>query len=555
MKQQRIYKKIFFAGELILFACLPLAGYGATKEPIATTSSAQDITFNSARIRGRIDPKGATPTTYWFEWGETKDLGRSTSHEVEARLDRFETAQFLTNLNPKTRYYYRLVAETPVGADAGSTLSFTTKKFEDKSNLIKREPQCSDDFDNDNDGLIDLRDPGCKDRNDDRESTQSGFVSPAPPDAAPLVITQAAQIINAQTVVMNARVNLGAAAGTQAWFEWGPTPELGLRTPPRTKGESINFDFSETLSSLITDTQYYYRPIVVNAYGAAQGALGTFFLSAQNAAAAQSRAAMIAADTASNKIKPESGASKESPSASRPEKPAAEAAPLRLQKTITNRSHPNGTDTAIAAGANNVIEIKIRVENNRPELFTDVIIKDWLPPGVEFIAGSAGSIYNQELQNVNWLIPQIKPGSVETIAFTARTEAVKENVLLNAKAASGQLSESNEVMIILNAPPTLIAQNGETDTVPTSAAPVKSIAAAGKATALLSIGKNILPETITGWAILATLVFLFLVGTRFIYSIFKRRGDSEIVPEISDEELADFADLPSGPTLIRPPGT
>lgn len=46
--------------------------------PIATTDAAMDVGFDSATLRGRVDPQ-ESPATAWFEYAKTTAYGSATA--------------------------------------------------------------------------------------------------------------------------------------------------------------------------------------------------------------------------------------------------------------------------------------------------------------------------------------------------------------------------------------------------------------------------------------------------------------------------------------------
>ncbi len=91
------------------------------------TSLATEVTQTQGRCNGiGLIAQGA-PSTGWFEYGETANLGRTT---VSANIGSSDTAPFsnlLTNLKPSTKYYCRAVMQNKHGIVKGEVVSFTTK--------------------------------------------------------------------------------------------------------------------------------------------------------------------------------------------------------------------------------------------------------------------------------------------------------------------------------------------------------------------------------------------------------------------------------------------
>jgi hypothetical protein len=93
--------------------------------PAATTSAATAITSSGAVLNSVINPRGA-PTSVWFEWGTTTNLGNSTppQHLSAVSSNLTVTASISTGLGSNQPCYFRVRASNPVGAGQGTMLSF-----------------------------------------------------------------------------------------------------------------------------------------------------------------------------------------------------------------------------------------------------------------------------------------------------------------------------------------------------------------------------------------------------------------------------------------------
>jgi hypothetical protein len=91
------------------------------------TSVVTEITKSSARCNGIGLIAANAPSTGWFEYGETANLGRETA---KANIGSSATAPFsnvLANLKPSTTYYCRAVMQNQYGTVKGEIVSFRTK--------------------------------------------------------------------------------------------------------------------------------------------------------------------------------------------------------------------------------------------------------------------------------------------------------------------------------------------------------------------------------------------------------------------------------------------
>jgi hypothetical protein len=94
--------------------------------PVATTSSARNITAVGARLTARIDPN-SRPTTYHFEFGTTTGYGKQTAEtSAGSGASATSVAATIGGLQANTRYHFRAVATNAAGVARGRDRTFTT---------------------------------------------------------------------------------------------------------------------------------------------------------------------------------------------------------------------------------------------------------------------------------------------------------------------------------------------------------------------------------------------------------------------------------------------
>ncbi len=94
--------------------------------PSVSTGSASSIGSTTAKLNGSVNPRGRA-TTAWFEYGTTTSLGSRTENvRLDGTSSRSVSAA-ISGLQPGTRIYFRVVAQSDAGTVAGSTRSFTTR--------------------------------------------------------------------------------------------------------------------------------------------------------------------------------------------------------------------------------------------------------------------------------------------------------------------------------------------------------------------------------------------------------------------------------------------
>lgn len=94
--------------------------------PTIKTVTASNISSTTANLNGEVTAN-KTETQYWFEYGETPQLGNvSAFSSIGNGTDKIITSILLSDLKPTTSYYFRLNAQNQFGTMNGSILNFKT---------------------------------------------------------------------------------------------------------------------------------------------------------------------------------------------------------------------------------------------------------------------------------------------------------------------------------------------------------------------------------------------------------------------------------------------
>lgn len=197
--------------------------------PATRTLAATNVSRATANLNGSVDPNRAE-TTYWFEYGESADLGSTTSFQSAGNGDTAQNVSVsVSNLKPLTRYFFRLNAQNQFGTINGSILNFTT-------------------------------------------------TGPAAP-GEPSVDTRAASSITSNSATLNGNVNPNGAETTY-WFEYSEDSLLGsflaTSTASATLSGTTNTAVSMNASGLNNNTKYFYRVVAQNQSGTARGDIVSF---------------------------------------------------------------------------------------------------------------------------------------------------------------------------------------------------------------------------------------------------------------------------------------
>jgi phosphodiesterase/alkaline phosphatase D-like protein len=184
--------------------------------PSVATDGADSITVSSARISGRVDPRGRG-TVAWFEFGPTAKLGSRTG-DLDAGFARGASTHRapIGGLQPGTSYHYRIGARSDAGTTYGQIRVFRTS-------------------------------------------------------AGPLATTGAATPSGLAVTLTGTVDPVGRSTG--AWFELGTTTSYGTRTVVRPVGSGRGaVAVSETVTGLAAGTEYHVRLVAQSTAGTTHGA-------------------------------------------------------------------------------------------------------------------------------------------------------------------------------------------------------------------------------------------------------------------------------------------
>ncbi len=198
--------------------------------PTTKTLPADGISRTTANLNGEVTPNKAS-TQYWFEYGQTPELGNTMALTSAGDGTAKVGASFsLSNLTPATTYYFRLNAQNQFGTVNGAILNFKTA---------------------------------------------------GPPSAsAPTVITQNVADVTTSTAMLTGKVNPNDSETTY-WFEYGTDSLFGSILSHSTEQKSAGAGSDGILveakvSDLSSKTNYYFRLVAQNNSGIVRGESITF---------------------------------------------------------------------------------------------------------------------------------------------------------------------------------------------------------------------------------------------------------------------------------------
>ncbi|WP_185154448.1 M4 family metallopeptidase [Fulvivirga sp. M361] len=177
---------------------------GVIDEPIITSFDLYDITATTVKLKGSLIPRGDT-VTYHFEYGTTPEFGSSTS--IYQYTD--SVKGIITGLQSETKYYVRFVATNENG-NSYATTEFTTLPL------------------------------------------------------VPLVKIKHTVDVTDTSALLYGQVNPNSLP-TSFYFEYGPTPEMGLVSSSYPLPDTTEFlNVSVAVAGLQPRQHYYYKLIATN---------------------------------------------------------------------------------------------------------------------------------------------------------------------------------------------------------------------------------------------------------------------------------------------------
>ena len=278
--------------------------------PAAETLGAEDVDNESAVLRARVDG-GGLGVRVRFEWSEDPGLSEpnvTEEQEVEAGAGEVTVRRSLAGLQPGTRYYFRVAAQSDAGTSRGEILSFATQgapvtrvgvspgesvlnpgdtvrltatAFDAEDNALDRDVTWTSVEAGvatvSNTGLVTAVAIGTT----EIRASVDGIVGTAAVQVAaraPTASTLAATGIESGAATLRGEVD-GGGLGARVFFRYGTDPALqdvltvGAGEVPPGSGSTI---VSQAVTDLAPDTRYWYEIVAVTSAGEAEGGARDF---------------------------------------------------------------------------------------------------------------------------------------------------------------------------------------------------------------------------------------------------------------------------------------
>lgn len=482
--------------------------------PIAFTLNATRVSREAATLNGFVDTED--DTTFWFEWGESPSLGRSTG-SVNVDEAYGNISRKVSNLNEGETYYFRAVSRNSNGTSQGGILQFTAEG----ENYYG-----SDDDDDDN--------------NDNNGAPTSPF--------RPRVQTRDAFSLQNGTAVLQGRAENIRGDKATVWFQWGSTTALGNVTLPQNFNVNA-FSFSTPIGGLRNGETYFYRAAGENEYGTTLGDVLSFKAGSGNsnggggntggefraftteAADVSTNSAIVGAlvvpensgttahiawgptrDLANTTTSVSTGSIGTANAVTRTLSglspntiyyyqaiatdssdtvkgsvlsfrtrsnntnpnpgPAPTPGPITRTSifiTAENIDEPNGTETSLAAGVGDTVEYEVLVRNIGTRNLSNVTIFGKLNPFVEYLSSSHQGLYDDLSRDLRWEFEELATGEEKKIIlrtlisdFTESTVAEQSFIM----ESGDLLRRSNKASVVLSLSPvsfTIAARPSDAD--------------------------------------------------------------------------------------------
>lgn len=185
---------------------------GSPLPPTGTTSAADSITATGARLKGTVNPNGASVSTCRFDYGTTTEYGQTIAcSTTPTGTSPSPVAAEVSGLSGDTTYHYRLVVITDTGTATGNDNSFKTTA----------------------------------------------------PTVPPTGSTAAATNVGDRSATLNASVNPHGSAVSDCHFDYGSTASYGETIAcATTPTGSAPVAVSASVTGLTPGSEYHYRLVV-----------------------------------------------------------------------------------------------------------------------------------------------------------------------------------------------------------------------------------------------------------------------------------------------------
>jgi uncharacterized repeat protein (TIGR01451 family) len=353
-------------------------------------------------------------------------LANSTAPTVQpTSLGSDPFSDSISGLSPSTIYYYQAFAQNSNGTVNGIILSFTTSSG---------------------------------------SGGGGGGGGGGSIVAKPQVVTALSTSVGQNTAKINGLV-IKSSSDTTAWFEFGTTASLGLKSQVIKIPKADSTPISEVLSNLNPDTIYFFRAVAENKAGKVNGEIKIL----------KTLSTLVAPVV----ITPSTGNGNGNPE----------------EQTVSLKIEAAPTTVA----PNDNINYTVTYKNTSEKVMKDVVVRVVMPNDIDFVSSSVGN-YSDEDRTVSVNIGTLQAGEegIITLAGKVSADAADQDVLVTTASivftgTAGTQGDALDYALVDVAAKNLL--------------PAASI-----------FGSGFLPSTLLGWMVLLLIALGLVMLGRKLYS-------------------------------------
>lgn len=481
-------KQILYIFFLVLSFTPPVLVLAVSSYDV-TTYSATNICQGGGTLNGYVNPFFSNDTTRWFEWGTSQDNLPYQTNTTRSGNNTEYFQQDIYNLAPNTMYYFRVAAQNSKGLARGNVLGFKTGGsacLADTSVDLSSGNTTSS-------GYVYTNTNTNNNPNTNTHISQSVITKPA------------INIINTSAILSAVALPLGSTE-TYGWFEWGNTPNLGYTSIRRYLGVGNTLSWNEVLSGLTPGTTYFFKPIIENQNGRAEGTLFSFHTTGMTPV-------ITSVSNTSNTSTVSVG---KKPAQSMPASQMAAAVMIEPKNPLQVEVIPN-TDTA---NTKERISETVKFENTTGATLKNLTVRVIVPCGMGYVP-TGGDDFTQNGTMLTHKVGDIKPKEkVNLLLWVEVGTDIADKTPLETIAVVDWEDKTH--------PNKTESVGRATVTVDKNKIPKASAAAVGADKNIDSI----FPKNLRDWG--AIIGFLFMLFAAYMVFLVMRRKDSDQDGEVLD---------------------
>jgi uncharacterized repeat protein (TIGR01451 family) len=302
----------------------------------------------------------------------------------------------------------------------------------------------------------------------------------------PQAITTVANVLSSYSAQLNGiavpNISYGSAS---AWFEYGPTTNLGESTNAQSVNSYGSYPYSDNISGLNPGSTYYYRAVVQTQVGIAYGSVVPFITPSASVYTPPTKVVYVQSHTTTTSTNV--------------------GVVARSQPSLFKLEVDSNADSMCVGGT---LTYTVNYQNVSAEVLQNSILRITFPGELTYVSGSQGS-YDVTDRTLTIALGDVQPGQTGSVTVTAQ---------LNSQAVVGNLSVLTATMVYTNP-----ATHAQEQAIAYSLITVSNTCPAVLATGVFGFG-GFLPTTLIGWLLLILIILALIVLARTLYN---RKDDAK----------------------------